>query len=228
MAKKKPPIDPRRAKLDELRSQQKAAERKRSMIFIGIAVVVGLGLIAAAAIPIIQRSGQASRALAEFGVSASAAGCGEIIDTDATGENAHVEGRVEYDTSPPSSGEHRGFTAGFARHFYDRDDTPELEELVHNLEHGATIVWYDEDLSDEDVSELDLLSDKMTEDVTPKFIVAAWDSEDRGEFPEGDLAIAHWSIGTGHVQYCDRPSGEVINDFAVAYPYTDSPEPDGG
>ena len=232
---KKPPIDPRRAKLDELRARQKADERKRSMLFIGIAVVVGLGLVAAAAVPIIQRNSQTSRDTGEFGVSASAASCGEIMDDPATGASEHVgEGtptpdvtRVEYETSPPSSGQHFAFTAGFAQNFYTRDDTPELEQLVHNLEHGATIVWYDEDVSDADVEELELFSDKIIEE-QPKLIVAAWDSESRGEFPAGDIAMSHWTIGTGHRQYCGEVSGEAISDFANAYPYTDSPEPNGG
>ena len=224
--------DSRRVKVDELRAQQKAAERKRSLIFVGIAVVVGLGLIAAAAIPIIQRNMEADKALAEFGVSAADAGCGEVQDDAAEGVGDHVgpgtefpgTTRVEYTTSPPSSGQHFAQTAGFDRHFYGRSDIPILEELVHNLEHGYTIVWFDEEVSDDDVATLEALADRVSADV-PKFIVSAWDSDDRGAFPEGHIAIAHWTDGTGHRMYCERPSGEVIDDFMTQFPYTDSPEP---
>jgi hypothetical protein len=225
--------DSRRARIDELRAQQKATERRRSLIFVGIAVVIGLGLIAAAAIPLIRQATENDRELSTFGVPAADAGCGEIFDDPAEGVGDHVGPgtaaadvlRVEYGTSPPSSGQHYGETAGFDRHFYSRSDIPILEQLVHNLEHGYTIVWYDEDVSDADVATLEELAARVSSD-TPKFIVTAWDSEDRGEFPEGDVAISHWTEGTGHRLYCDRPSGEVIGDFIEQFPYTDSPEPD--
>jgi len=96
---------------------------------------------------------------------------------------------------------------------------------VHNLEHGYTIVWYDEDVSDDDVETLESLAARVSAD-TPKFIVTAWDSEDRGEFTEdGDIAISHWTEGTGRRQYCARPSGEAIADFVEQFPSSDSPEP---
>jgi len=224
--------DSRRVKIDQLRAEQKAKERKRSFIFVGIAIVVGVGLIAAAAVPLIQQNAERNRAISSFGVPAADAGCGEIVDDPAEGVGEHVGpgtpaadiDRVEYDTAPPSSGQHYVNTAGFDRNFYSRSDTPVLEELVHNLEHGYTIVWYDEDVSDDDVSTLESLSERISAD-TPKFIVTAWDSEDRGEFPEGDIAISHWTDGTGRRQYCDAASGDAINDFVQQFPSSDSPEP---
>lgn len=225
--------DSRRIKIDELRAQQKAAERKRSFIFVGIAIVIGLGLIAAAAVPLIQRNAERNREISSFGVAAASAGCGEVIDDPAEGVGEHVGpgtptpdvGKVEYDTAPPSSGQHYVETAGFDRSFYSRSDIPPLERLVHNLEHGYTIVWYDEDVSDDDVETLESLAARVSAD-TPKFIVTAWDSEDRGEFSEdGDIAISHWTEGTGRRQYCARPSGEAIADFVEQFPSSDSPEP---
>ena len=225
--------DSRRIKIDELRAQQKAAERKRSFIFVGIAIVIGLGLIAAAAVPLIQRNAERNREISSFGVAAASAGCGEVIDDPAEGVGEHVGpgtptpdvGRVEYDTAPPSSGQHYVETAGFDRSFYSRSDIPPLERLVHNLEHGYTIVWYDEDVSDDDVETLESLAARVSAD-TPKFIVTAWDSEDRGEFSEdGDIAISHWTEGTGRRQYCTRPSGEAIANFVEQFPSSDSPEP---
>jgi hypothetical protein len=224
--------DSRRVKIDELRAQQKATERKRSMIFVGIAIVVGLGLIAAAAIPLIRQNQDRTRDIASFGVSAADAGCGEIFDDPAEGVGDHVgpgtdtpdTTRVEYTTQPPSSGQHFIEPLTFDRHFYSRSDIPVLENLVHNLEHGYTIVWYDDQVSDEDVDALESLADRMAVDV-PKFIVTAWDSEDRGDFPEGDIAISHWTDGTGHRQYCSRASGEAIQDFVTQFPSSDSPEP---
>lgn len=231
---KKAVVEPRRTRIDELRAQQKAAERKRSMIFIGIAVVVGLALVALAAVPLYQQWQDENRAISEFGVSASAANCGEVTEDAATGNNDHVGPgtptpdvlRVEYETAPPSSGQHFATTAGFQRSYYSREDTPPLEQLVHNLEHGASIVWYDEAVDDATVDELERLADRLAGD-NPKVIVAAWDSE-RGDFPEGSIAMSHWGTDSGHRQYCDQLSGEVIAAFLEQFPYTDSPEPNGG
>ena len=36
------------------------------------------------------------------------------------------------------------------RKLYTADDRPELETLVHNLEHGYTILWYDETVAADD------------------------------------------------------------------------------
>ena len=229
---KKPVVDPRRARIDELRSQQKSSERKRTFILIGVAVVIGLALVGAAAVPLIQNSADQDRAFSEFGVAASAAGCGEVIDDPPTGVSDHVGPgspqpaieRVEYDTAPPSSGQHFVSTAGFDRDFYARDDMPQLENLVHNLEHGYTIVWYDESVEGDELDTLEGLAERVSAD-TPKFIVTAWDSEDRGEFTEGNIAISHWSTDAGRRQYCDQVSGEAIADFVEQFPSSDSPEP---
>jgi len=241
---KKPVVDPRRARIDEVRAQQKAADRKRTLLLVGICTLIGVALIAAAAVPLYQDWRERNRAISEFGVAASAASCGEIIDDEATGANDHVGPgtptpevtEVEYATSPPSSGQHFAVTSGFARHFYTRDDTPPVENLVHNLEHGATIVWYDDTVDDAQIDELEGLAERITVDA-PKFIVAAWDSS-RGDFPEGSIAISHWTAapagsaaetpGTGRRQYCEQVSGEAINEFVETFPFTDAPEPNGG
>lgn len=231
---KKTAVDPRRARIDELRAQQKAAERKRSMVIIAICAVVGLAIVALAAIPLYNQWRDQNRAIADFGVSPEAANCGEITDDVATGNNDHVGPgtptpdvlTIEYATSPPSSGQHFATTAGFQRSFYTRDDAPPVEMLVHNLEHGASIVWYDETVDGATVDELGALADRLVGD-NPKLIVAPWDSE-RGDFPEGSIAISHWSTDAGHRQYCDALSGEVIASFLEQYPFTDSPEPAAG
>jgi len=233
--------DTRRARLDAVRAQEKAAERKRNLLIVGIFALVGVILVAIPGFLLFQQWQDNNRAISEFGVSAAAADCGEVIDDEASGENDHVGPgtptpdvtEVEYTTNPPSSGQHFAQSSGFARQFYTPGDTPPLENLVHNLEHGATIVWYDESVPDDQVDELQGLSERISADA-PKFIVAAWDSS-RGDFPEGRIAMSHWSaavppatVGTGHRVYCDQVSGEAIDDFVTEFPYTDSPEPNAG
>ena len=144
--------------------------------------------------------------------------------------------------SPPSSGPHYPVWAPFNKKFYTLDDRPAIPNLVHNLEHGYTILWYDETIADDDaaIAELRAIADKLagTSNLRTKFKAVPWTSEDEGgkKFPEGQhVAFTHWSVGRsggtdaesqeGVWQYCSDVSGEALSDFMLEYPYTDSPEP---
>lgn len=63
----------------------------------------------------------------------------------------HVNGEVDYERTPPLSGPHSGrqVEAGFY------EERQPAEELVHSLEHGAVVVYYDPD-SLTDAAESDL------------------------------------------------------------------------
>ena len=152
---------------------------------------------------------------------------------------------MEYVDAPPAFGSHWN-VAGIApapmnRKFYTRADRPAVEALVHNLEHGYTILWYDETAADdgETMSVIEGLADKFRSDpdnFRSKFLAAPWTSEDGEDFPDDQhIAFSHWSAGgsgetdpakqVGAWQYCAEPSGEALEDFMLEYPYTDSPEP---
>ena len=242
MAKKstkpvKKPEAARREKLEALRREQKAAERRRTMLFVGIAVVVALGLVTAAAVPLVQRwlDDPARRDWADFGVAASSASCDDVIAEEQNGTADHrADGeQIEYTSAPPTSGPHYAVPASFNRKFYTPSDSPEIERLVHNLEHGYTVLWYDPSVLEDQESTLGELATKVTDDeelaeaVNGKFIVAPWDTE-RGEFPDGaTYALTHWGAEQGFRQYCGELSGEVVRDFVAAHPSSDSPEPFG-
>ncbi|HMG30377.1 MAG TPA: DUF3105 domain-containing protein [Jiangellaceae bacterium] len=242
MAKKstkpvKKPEAARREKLEALRREQKAAERRRTMLFVGIAVVVALGLVTAAAVPLVQRwlDDPARRDWSDFGVAASSASCDDVIAEEQNGTADHrADGeQIEYTSAPPTSGPHYAVPASFNRKFYTPSDSPEIERLVHNLEHGYTVLWYDPSVLEDQESTLGELATKVTDDeelaeaVNGKFIVAPWDTE-RGEFPDGaTYALTHWGAEQGFRQYCGELSGEVVRDFVTAHPSSDSPEPFG-
>jgi hypothetical protein len=238
----------RRAKVEAMRREQQARERRKSLLFIVIAVVVGLGIVAAAAVPsyLKSRNDPAKKALSSFGVDAGAADCSDVETKDGTNTEAlraHDEdGKVEkYATVPPSYGPHWGSPVFPARTFYTARDRPDMEQLVHNLEHGYTILWYDETVANDDDQMLELraVADKLagTSNFRTKFIAAPWTSEDEDgkKFPDGQhIAFSHWSAGgedaqdgkqVGVWQYCSDVSGAALKDFMLKYPYTDSPEP---
>ncbi len=225
------PESSRRATVEAMRRQQQRKERFKTMLFVGVAALVGLGLVAAAAVPAIieARNDPAKKAYAEFGVAAAKADCDDVVDDKATGKNDHVaEGQiVNYKTAPPSSGQHAQATGPYDVPFFTPDDVPPVENLVHNLEHGFTILWYDETVKDAELEALEGLAKRARKDTTPpdRFIVAPWDTEARDEFPEGKhIALTHWSREAGRRQYCGKVSGEVVQEFVKAYPATDAPE----
>jgi hypothetical protein len=222
----------RRATVEAMRKAQQAKERRKSMLFIVLATVIGLGLVAAAAIPayLDNRDDPANKALSSFGVSAASASCDKPTNDPATGGNDHKpDGAVvEYAQVPPSSGAHWAAPAFPAREFYTARDRPELEQLVHNLEHGYTILWYDDTIKGAKLDELkDLAVAARKEDAvgSGKFIVSAWDDA-YGDFPKGKhVAMSHWGAEQGHRQLCGQVSGAVVEDFVKKFPASDAPEP---
>jgi hypothetical protein len=229
--KPKPQVKDRRARVEEMRRQQKAAERRKSLLLIGTAVVVALAIIAVPVWLEVDRRANdpAKRAIASFGVAAGEASCDAVIDDPASGEADHVQPgtRIEYATVPPTSGRHYPAPAAVGdRGFYTVQDRPAIEQLVHNLEHGYTVLWYSPELEGEQLEEIEGLATRLSGDQTyRKFIASAWD-ESYGAFPEGKaVALSHLSRGTGHRQFCGQLSGAEVEAFMKAYPASDSPEP---
>lgn len=102
-----------------------------------------------------------------------------------------------YDSSPPTSGPHWPISADPGFH------TVELppEELVHNLEHGQIVVWYDPDITSETQSALERLVAR-----NPGAIVAAPSETIR---PPYEFVLTAW----GASQSCERASTAVIDHF---------------
>lgn len=232
MGKKSATAD-RKARLEEVRKAQQAAERRRTMLVAGAAGVVVIGLVAA--VGVVIRNQIAASDMTKVGVTAAAASCSAETKDAVTGVSAHVgpgtdtpnETTVQYATIPPSSGKHFASPISPARAFYTASDRPVLETLVHNLEHGYTVVWYDETTPKAQQDELKKLAPLARDDdnAGPKFIVSAWDKT-RGAFPAGKhIAMSHWGAKTGYRQLCGQVSGEAIQTFVQSHPYTDSPEP---
>jgi hypothetical protein len=247
----KPAKTDRKAVIDQMRKKQKSADRRRNFAIVGVCVLIAVLILGAAVFPILKdkwdERAYAGKEVADIGAAASA--CQDIETKKADGNQNHVpvDTPVEYTTAPPAFGPHWNEAgvapASFARKLYT-DDRPPLEALVHNLEHGYTILWYDETIADDDaqMDELRAIADKFTEggadDFRNKFIAAPWTSadEDGAKFPDGQhVAFTHWSAGgqgetdvskqQGAFQYCSEVSGEALDSFMDEYPFADSPEP---
>jgi hypothetical protein len=241
VAKKNPKNVERRAMVEKMRQEQARKERMRSMTILGISVVAVVGLLLAALIPYLKDRNEdkqlAGTAVSKIGASEAAAAC-DPIDTRPTDKNqTHVpDGTpITYKDAPPSFGPHRPSPAAFERKFYTAADRPEVAELVHNLEHGYTILWYDDSVAgDKDqMKDIEAIAGKY-DDV--RFIAAPWTKDDGAAFPDGKhVALTRWSADAddpsdeskqrGNWEYCGSTSGAVVADFVKKWPNAESPEP---
>jgi hypothetical protein len=249
----KPAPSSRQAAIDEVRKQQRAAERRRGFLVVGVCAVVAVVIVAGAVLLMVRGDDDnppealTNLPLESLGAPASACAAITTFATDGSQRHLPTGTQTTYPTAPPAFGSHWSepgiAPAPFSRKFYAANDRPELEVLVHNLEHGYTILWYDESIAD-DADQLDVvqaIADKFagSDDIRFKVIAAPWTADDEaesGSFPDGQhVAVSHWSAGgsgetdpakqVGVFQYCSAPSGAALTTFMLDFPYSDSPEP---
>lgn len=234
--------------IDDIRKKQAGSERWRGYIVVGVCVAIALAIVGAASW---QRVADAffeskydDKPLAEIGSPASV--CQDVTTQKATGNQEHVPtgSKIDYTDAPPAFGPHYN-EAGVApvpidQRFFDEDDRPALGNLIHNSEHGYTLLWYDT-TADEDSDQMAQIEaiakyfDANDTNYRLKFKAVPWTAEDEqsiGEFPDGQhIAFTHWTAEgkqqLGVWQYCSAPSGEALETFMRDYPYTDAPEPYG-
>ena len=234
---KKTERDNRRAIAEQLRKQQARRERQRSLLILGTCILVVVALLGSAVYVYAKDRAAAKKAegtpLADLGARESAADCDPVKSVDATGSGEHLNPpqKIPYEQSPPASGAHWGnyLQGSEIRSFYSPTDRPEVERLVHSLEHGHTILWYDDTVKPggETYKDVEAISKKFkAEDY---FMAAPWQKADGGSFPAGKhIALTHWTgpeEQKGVTQYCGAPSGAVVEKFTDDYQPSNAPEP---
>jgi hypothetical protein len=248
---KKPVKSDRQAVIEQMRKKQKGSERRRGFAIVGVCALIALLIVGAAAFqPIkdaLQQRKYAGTALSSIGAAASV--CQAPTTKQATGNQDHVEPGtpITYPDAPPTFGKHYSVPDPMARKFYTSSDRPQLGTLVHNLEHGYTILWYDQTAAKDSqaMQQIKAIAAKFegTSNLRDKFKAVPWTSADeQGKtFPKGEhIALTHWSAGGAAVaassdtskqvgvwQFCSKPSGAAVESFMTKYPYLDSPEPNG-
>lgn len=234
----------RRAVIEQMRARQNRAERGRGFAIVGVALLVGLLIIGAAAYKPIKDGIDARAArdtpIQDLGAPASA--CGKITTKPASGNQEHIPETESggYTDVPPAFGKHWNVWETMEKKFYAEGERPPLEKLVHNQEHGFTIMWYDETVADnsDELADVKAIAEKYagTDNLRLKFMAVPWTKEDGKAFPDGQhIALTHWSVGgvdkdktgkqVGVWQFCSKPSGEAVEQLMAKYPYMDSPEP---
>lgn len=232
----------RRQRLAALEANRKNQQRRRTVGLLVICVVLAGALLSYPIYLVVQDSRASSAAIADLGVPQADAGCDPVTENAASGTGNHVADgtKVPY-PQPPDSGPHYASPAPFTKRFYTTDDRPAVETLVHNLEHGYTVLWYRDTAPQGDIDALAAIAKTFTsEEYDPgqKFIAAPWSEADGAGFPEGkNVVLAHWTTDPanpsdaarqrGVRQACTSASGAAIESFMQTYPSSTSPEPDG-
>jgi len=134
----------RRDKLASLEAARKKEQRGRTIKLFVICLVLAIALLAYPVYLFVDDYRARNATIDDLGSSIAAASCDPVAVHAATGNQDHVaEGtKVDYAETPPDSGKHYPTPAPFTKHFYAEADRPPVETLVHNLEHGYTVVWY--------------------------------------------------------------------------------------
>jgi hypothetical protein len=234
----------RRERLASFEAARKKEQRVRAIRLLIICVVLAALLLAYPVYLFAQDYTARNAVPTDFGVPAASAACDAIAEHAATGNQQHVdEGtKVDYSDYPPDSGKHYPTPAPFGKRFYTTADRPAVSTLVHNLEHGYTVVWYRSTLGSKDVKTLQSIAKTFGKDdnnPANKFIAAPWvDGTDGGTLAAGkNVVLTRWYADPndpadttkqkGVRQACGAISGAVIADFMAKYPNSASPEPAG-
>lgn len=220
--------------------------RTRSHLAVVVAVGLAVLVVAAASWTWYEnRDGdQATNAPAAAQHEPAAPDCGSARREPVGDAGAHIDDApINYPSTPPAFGDHRSRWEVRAASFYDVDDRPDVAVLIHNLEHGYNILWYDQTVI-EDSHALarvrEIADGYATLDREPDpetaFIAAPWTADDGGAFPDGmHYALTHWYADptdragsradeAGITRYCSGISASTVQEWMDDYPLSDAPE----
>lgn len=139
-------------------------------------------------------------------------GGGHVSD----GTDVRAGDPAAYASSPATSGPHWGSTANWGVY----TDPQAESQLVHNLEHGGIVIWYQPDQVDD--ATLTQLTDWVNSQVRStrfKVILTPWAGADLGH----PIAVTAWN----YLLYQDALDLSQIQGFMDAH-YGRAPEPNGG
>ena len=150
-------------------------------------------------------------------------------DTDRVGiRNVHegathvgAEQVPTYRNVPATSGPHWNLGEGVAPLFWRVYTSPVPEAaVIHNLEHGGLVIWYQQSATDADVAALTQFVQQQLQTTNFKYILSPWAGADF----EHPIAVTAWDW----VLFLDTADLDRIRAFRDDHPVSDAPEPGGG
>ena len=196
----------RRAAEEARRREQQRAARKRNLVTLVIALLV-LGLV----VFLVVKDRDDDGASVAGSVDRREAGCEPIEEHEDEGQD-HVDVTPQYGTNPPTSGPHLATPSSGG--FFDPDSPVEPGALVHNLEHGQIVFWYDPEAPQATIDSIEAIVDEQ-----PDALIAV---------PWGDIEAPHTFAMTAWTrsQACRQVSQEVVDAFREEF-QGKGPEPVG-
>lgn len=212
MSKKLEEKQRRREAEERKKDALRKAQRKRNLITTVVALLVLGGVVAAI---FVQREAE-TQAIATYGVSEGEANCGDIEEQEIMGAD-HIavgDAHAPYSTNPPTSGPHYNEPGlgPVQPDFYEEAAEAPPEGVVHNLEHGMIVFYYNPDAPDEVIEDLKL----AVEDESIASVATPW-SEVEGD---ASFVMTAWGVS----QSCEQVSRAVVNDFRREYQGIAGPE----
>jgi hypothetical protein len=193
-----------------------ASSRRTSAVTVAVVALVAAGVAGGAfALSRVRRHPTSTVTVRQL---PGAVGCGSVVDERADPDPKHVEGPIDYGEAPPSSGRHNPSPLQPYPPMYVRETAPTLvvERAVHNLEHAYVVVWYDDDASGEELTQI---GTAVTAAEGGKVIAVPWD---RRDFARREVVMTAW----GHRQTCVGITTDDVNAFVARYGglHGDAPE----
>jgi hypothetical protein len=188
--------------------------RDRRGLVLVLGAALALALVAAAAAFFLLRDGGSESASVQEAM--EAAGC-TYRSVQALDSGVHITDPgatpEEWNTDPPTSGPHFGQWVIWGEY----DEPLRLAEAVHNLEHGGIVIYYGDDVPDDQVADLRafyrgdptamLLSPRPS--LNDKIALTAWHAPD---VEEGNLSTAR-----GVLAECTQFDEDAFETFRDAY-----------
>ena len=230
-----------RLEREALQRKMRRAKRNRRILL----VLSGLVVVAVAAFAFTQQEAGVDvpapdELLAQAAEAQTAAGCGEIRNVGAyqpeTQDQAHVPPEEapplsRYASVPPASGPHNEVPLGAGVY----STPPQVDRLLHSLEHGGVVVWYSPDASGQQLDRLRAFYEENAE-AGSRVIVAPYDYASEGaggQLPAGmQMSMVAWH----YVQDCAEVNLAAAFDFSSKYAFPafgeqeylgEAPEPGG-
>ncbi|HKO34337.1 MAG TPA: DUF3105 domain-containing protein [Candidatus Limnocylindria bacterium] len=126
-----------------------------------------------------------------------------------------------YQSRPATSGPHWNLGDGVAPVFWGVYTSPVAEPaVVHNLEHGGIVIWYQDTATADDIQKLTQFTEQAQSGSNFKVVLSPWAGEDFGH----PIAVTAWDW----LLYLDTADIDQIRAFQDDHPTTDAPEPAGG
>ncbi len=212
----------REAKLAQQRVAEARARRNR-MLVLGALGLALLGLIGWFILQQVREGQRAQEIALRAQQAQEAAGCTPDQKVPDAGQG-HLAGNdlgsqppeVLYADRPATSGQH--FGNWLKTGVYDQ--VIDERALVHNLEHGYIVAYYDDDAPKEQVDQLKEFAQSQIDGDFKKLIVAKWD----GETFDGDVNFAY--TAWNQRQRCEQFNQDILLTFIQAHHSTRGEAPE--